>query len=130
VDFNAECWIEVSIHPEGAATRQIAQGFSFFIRSSSKIGVGAQNLRCTGHFSFSPTQHKLQNFRHNAGHPTRSNFRHNTAPQTQNLAQKLHCFPQTHTLITLTSSIPTLYIIPSLPLAEDQAGNAWDLSKQ
>ena len=46
------------------------------------------------------------------------------------LAQILNFFPQTHTLIMLTSSIQTHFIFPSMPLADGQAGNARELSKQ
>jgi hypothetical protein len=28
--FNADCWLEVGLHPEGSATGQLDQGFPWF----------------------------------------------------------------------------------------------------
>jgi hypothetical protein len=46
-----DCWLEVSLHPEGHATGQFDQGFRGFPWSQVKCEVGTQNstLACMLH---------------------------------------------------------------------------------
>jgi hypothetical protein len=71
----------------------------------------------------------LRSFRNDAWAMPGSVFDITLPARHKMLAQILNFFPQTHMLITLTSSVQMHFIFPSLPLAEGQAGNARELSK-
>jgi hypothetical protein len=46
-NFMQDCWLEISLHPEGSGTGQRDQGFPFLFFGPRAIGVGPEITRYT-----------------------------------------------------------------------------------
>jgi hypothetical protein len=49
-DLIPDCWLEVSLHPEGPATGQLDQGFPWFSLVPEQMLSGTEIPRCTACF--------------------------------------------------------------------------------